>query len=91
MVNEGASPVGYARKNVASFLNCEPAHCQHEPSIFRLGLQSYGKKLSAKGTKFWSMDHDALKLSTKGTKFWSMNYDALNDSSGGNVVTTWKP
>jgi hypothetical protein len=32
-VDEGASSVGYARKSFASFLKCEPAHCQHEPSI----------------------------------------------------------
>jgi hypothetical protein len=32
-VDEGDHSMGYARKSFALFLNCEPAHCQHEPSI----------------------------------------------------------
>jgi hypothetical protein len=32
-VDEGASSVGCARQSFASFLNCEPAHCQQEQSI----------------------------------------------------------
>jgi hypothetical protein len=65
-VDQRASSVGYTWKSFASFLNCEPGHCQHESSIFCLGLQPNGKKLWTKRTKFCFMNHDASNDSPGG-------------------------
>jgi hypothetical protein len=51
-MDEGASSVGYARKNFTSFLNCELAHCQHEPSIFALDSSQMERNFELKRPNF---------------------------------------
>jgi hypothetical protein len=59
-VNGGTSLVSYIQKGFASFLNCEPAHCQHEPSIlFALDSSQMKRNFRPKRLSFdfWTMMH----------------------------------